>query len=295
MKLWFAVAVGAIAVVAVSAAWADIVHLRGGGRIEGAVKVEGDKIIVASRYGHTTLASSDVEHIEKSDTALDKYNKLAANAAAGDLKAQRELANFCREHKLASRQRYHLLLILRLRPDDIEARSALGYVRRGKGWLTRSREMYERGLVRFRGKWVTPGAKEAVRSREREKKLELAAKRRREREERAAKVRANRLARRQREQQPRESQGYLGISYVDDSSSRPNYSNYYRSRYNYGRGRHSITSPYYGRHHGGYYYPYDRYTGGWTWYRRWTGAGLPVNYRSRNWRVRWGYSGREVR
>lgn len=276
MRLWLAVVTCTTALAGVTAAWADIVHLRGGGRIEGVVRVEGDIVTVANRYGSTSVPVASVERVEKSETALSRYNRLASGAAAGDLKAQRELVKFCREHGLTSRERYHLLLVLRLRPGDIEARSALGYVQRGGAWLTKSEEMHGRGLIQFRGKWMSPGAKEAVRSRERERKRELAAKRREEREERAASVRARRLA--QRRERRREGQGYLGITYVDER--------YYNRRYYrhwHHPGRYSITSPYYG----GYYYPYERYTGGWSWYRRWTGAGLSVNYRSRNWRVRW--------
>jgi hypothetical protein len=145
-----------------TAAWADIVHLRGGGRLEGEVEVQGDTVTVTSRYGSTSVPLSAVDFVEKTATVLEEYKSLTSKAAQHDLQAQRNLANFCRKNSLAAKERYHLLLILRLRPGDIEARSRLGYVRHRGRWVTRADEMYDRGLTRFRGEWVTPVAKEAV-------------------------------------------------------------------------------------------------------------------------------------
>jgi hypothetical protein len=261
-----------------AAAWADIVHLRSGGRLEGVVSVEGDAITVTNKYGSTSVPLSAVDFVEKTPNLLEKYVALAALAPAGDLESQRKLTEFCRKNHLASAERYHLLLILRLRPGDIKARSRLGYVKHRGRWVTKSDEMYDRGLTRFRGGWVTPDAKQAVLAEERERRRELAAKRRKERQERLAMLRAKRLFEAQKEREKkRQSAGYLGIGYVDQKYQYP--PSYY-PRY----GGCSITSPYYG----GCYSPYPYGSTGWTWYRRWTGVGLSGDYRSGSWRVTWG-------
>jgi hypothetical protein len=258
---------------------ADIVHLRSGGRIEGVVEVRGDSVTVTNRFGSTTVPLSSVDFVEKTETALDKYEALNQRAATDDLNAQRELARFCRENFLTSRERYHLLLILRLRPDDTEARSRLGFVQYRGEWVTKSEEMYDRGLIRFRGDWVTHEAKQDVLAQEREHRRELAAKRREEREQRMAELRAKRLAEERRnEEKERRSGEVLGIGYVDDYN--------YRSRAYYPYPpRYSLTAPCYG---GWYYHPYSEWQNSWGWYRRWTGVGLSGEYRSRDWRVRWG-------
>ena len=262
-----------------TAAWADIVHLRGGGRLEGVVEAQGDALVVTNRYGSTSVALSAVRFVEKTASVLDEYRKLASKAAPENLQAQRRMAKFCRDNHLTARERRHLLLVLRLRPDDIQARSRLGFVMHRGQWLTKSEEMYDRGLTRFRGEWMTHGAKEAALDNERERRRELAAKRRSERDERLARLKAKRLAEAQKaRERERASAGVLGIGYVDDSYYRgPAYRPYYRG--------YSVTAPRYG---GGYYYPYSHWGSGWTWYRRWTGAGLSVEYKSRDWRVKWG-------
>jgi len=263
-----------ILAVAATFAWADIVHLNNGGRLEGVVDTSGDNVTVTNKYGSTTVHVSAVKSVEKTATVLDEYDKKAAIAASTDLRAQRIIADFCRENGLTSKERYHLLLILRLRPDDIEARSRLGYVKKRREWITKAEEMYDRGLTRFRGKWVSPAAKKAIMEEESRRKVELAAKRREEREKKAAALREKRLAQARREKRQRESTSYLGLTNVSDR--------YYYPRDYYGYG-YSITSPY-----GRYYRFPRRLPENWVWYRRWTGVGLSVDYRSGDWRIRWG-------
>lgn len=277
---------GVFAVVVATAAWADVVHLKSGGRLEGVVKVEGDTLTVTNRFGSTSVPVSAVELVEKAPTVLDKYAKLAAKAGANDLASQRLLAKFCGENHLRKKERYHLLLVLRLRPDDIEARSRLGFVMHKGKWQTKADEMFDRGMTRFRGEWVTPEARQATLAAERERRRELTAKRRKEREERLAMLRAKKLARarKARAYEPgRAPTGVMGIQYRDQ------YRNPYDPYGYYGYGG-SITAPYYGG-----YYPNPYWNSNWGWYRRWTGVGLSGEYRSRNWRISWGGCRRERR
>lgn len=280
--------IAVFAAVVATAAWADVVHLKSGGRLEGVVKVEGDTLTITNRFGSTSVPVSAVELVEKAPTILEKYEKLASKADANNVAAQRRLAEFCRENHLRARERYHLLLILRLRPDNIEARSRLGFVMHKGKWHTKADEMFDRGLTRFRGQWVTPEAKQATLAAERERRRELAAKRRREREERLAMLRAKKLARarKARQYEPgRTPVGVMGIQYRDQY--RDPYDPY--GYYGYG-GRYSLTSPYYGG-----YCPNPYWNSNWGWYRRWTGVGLSGEYRSRDWRIRWGGYRRERR
>lgn len=261
-----------------TAAWADIVHLKGGGRLEGLAEVQGDVVKITGSYGTTSVPLSSIDFIEKNGTALEEYNSLASAAGPRDLQKHRKLAEFCRRNRLSAQERYHLLLVLRFRPDDLDARSRLGFVRHRGQWLAKSEEMYDRGMTRFRGEWTTPADKEATLKQEQERRRELAEKRRREREEKLARLRAERLAQARRERErERAHADVLGINYVDRD-------NYYRQRY-YSpyHGGYSITSPY---SWGNHYSPY--YNTGWVWYRRWTGSGLSAEYKSRSWRVSWG-------
>ncbi len=275
-----AVLVSIIAALLAGSALADVVHLKTGERLHGMVERKGNALVVTNRYGSTTVSASNVKLIEETPGILAGYEKAASEASAFDIESQRRLANLCREKGLTSRERYHLLLVLRLRPDDVEARSRLGYVRHGEQWVTKSEEMYDRGLVKFRGDWVKPAEKEAILQEEEKRKQEELAEKRRKREERLAALREKRLAQRRQAQRERESAGYLGLTYASDPYYRR--SDYYGYPYGYGYG-YSVTSPYYG----GYPY-YGRLPREWVWYRRWTGHGLSGSYKSGGWRVTWG-------
>lgn len=261
-------------------AQADVVHLRSGERLHGTVEAKGNVLVVTNRYGSTTVSVSNVKLIEKTPSTLDDYEKAASGASASDIDAQRKMADFCREKGLTAQERYHLLLVLRLRPGDMDARSRLGYVRHRSQWVTKSEEMYDRGLVKFRGDWVTPADREAVLQEEQKRKEEQLAQKRKEREERLAALREKRLAQQRQARRERESGDYLGLTYVSDP--------YYRRSDYYGYG-YSVTSPYYGgyRYYGGYPYyrslPLEH-----VWYRRWTGHGISGSYKSGGWRITWG-------
>ncbi len=258
-------------------AWGDIVHLRDGGRLVGEVEAKGNTLTVTNKYGSSSVPLSAVRLIEKAPTVLGEYQKLASGAGPQDVGAQKKVADFCRKHQLASRERYHLLRVLRLRPDDLQARSRLGYIMSSGVWLTKSEEMKNRGLTRFRGKWVTPDEKQAVAEQEHREKLELAAKRRREREERLAMLKSKRLAQAEREREAsRERQGHIGITSTSrrdrDSTG---YSGYYRR---------SLLYPYGYPYYYNPYYRYYRYHGSGTRHYR---SGYYIEYRSGNWVIRW--------
>jgi hypothetical protein len=273
-----AVLAGVIAAaVLAGAAQADVVHLKSGERLHGTVETKGDVLVVTNRYGSTAVPVSSVKLIEETPSILAEYGQAARGASPADIGAQRRLADFCREKGMTSEERYHLLLVLRLRPGDMEARSRLGYVRHRGEWVTKSEEMYDRGLVKFRGEWVTPAAKEAILLEEEKSKEEQLARKRKEREERLAALREKRLTQQRQARRERESPGCLGLTYASDPYYR---SDYYGYPYGYG---YSITAPYYG----GYPY-YGRLPQEWVWYRRWTGHGLSGSYKSGGWRVTWG-------
>jgi len=268
--------VGAIAMVLlVAVARGDIVHLKNGDRLEGDVEIKGETAVVTNKYGSTSVSLDAIKMIEDSTTVVEKYNKLNSKAQPDSLDEQRALANYCRENYLPIKEKFHLLLILRLRPGDIQARSRLGYVMLNGRWFTKQDEMYSRGLTHFRGGWVTPEDKQKMLSEERELRLQLAAKRKEKREKRLAELKARRLAQARKERSSqRSSADILRLSYVDSSYYNP-------QRYMQPYGRYSVFDPYYG----GAIYPYAGQS--WYWYRRWTGAGLSRDYRARSWRVRW--------
>jgi hypothetical protein len=250
----------------ITVARGDIVHLKSGGRLEGEVEIRGDTLIVRNKYGSTEVPVNTVRMVEESTTVLEKYRELSAEVGDENIDGQRRLADFCRENSMPEKEKYHLLQVLRLRPDDVPARSRLGQVQIGGRWMTKSDEMYARGLTRFRGEWVSPQDKQEMLSEERKRRRELAAARKAQRDRRLAEIRARSLAQARRERaQRRASEGALGISYVDPSFYNPydrsNYYDYYRVYY-----------PSYRR----VYYPYNETY--WEWYKSLPGRRVIIEY-----------------
>lgn len=110
----------------VSAAIADILRLKSGGSIEGAiVKQDAGRIEVRTRVGMTFVNEQDIESIERKPAPWEVYRERSASIARGDAGAHWELARFCLEHDLKEEAVAELREALRLNPDFTEARDLL--------------------------------------------------------------------------------------------------------------------------------------------------------------------------
>jgi len=114
----------------------DVVHLEGGRVIEGATKIEGDRVIVALESGKIALPMRGVVRIEQTRPAIDEVRAREAAMGRDDVAALLELANFCRERDLRAKEHELLQRVLRIAPNHEEARRRLGYVRAKEGWIT---------------------------------------------------------------------------------------------------------------------------------------------------------------
>lgn len=153
---------------------ADIVHLKNGGKIEGIVRVRGDRYVVTTDKNiEVEIPIKDVLSVEVTKTHRDVYREKRARIGEGDLKGLLELAKWCEEAGLESEARATYESIIRLDPDHEAARRALGFVRVGDAWLTGEEARPHLGLVKHRGRWVTPEEKanlEAEEKREKERR-----------------------------------------------------------------------------------------------------------------------------
>ena len=136
-----------------SSAWADEVHLEGGRVIEGATKVEGDRLIVALESGKIALPMHTVVRIERKQPPIEEARARESRLRRDDVEGLLSLANFCREHELRAKEHELLQRVLRIAPDHEIARRRLGYVRAKDGWITgpeRIRREDEAALTRKR-------------------------------------------------------------------------------------------------------------------------------------------------
>ncbi len=172
---WFScVVLGAVCAVPCRA---DVFQLRGGGQVEGELANADESprrhyVIDTVEGAHLVLERSQVLRVARRSAAQEEYLRIRVthpDTVAG----QWALAQWCREHRLATERRTHLERVVELDPDHAAARRALGYSRVDGQWKTTAEVMAERGYILHNGKWLLP---QQVEIREQRRKNELAEK-----------------------------------------------------------------------------------------------------------------------
>lgn len=134
-RVWSAALAGVIVAGVAMSARGDILHLKNGGSIEGAI-VERDErsYKVRTLVGTVTVPVEAVVRIEEKPSVLDEYVQRREQVADTPA-AQVELATWCEERGLKSARRVHLKRAIELDSDYEPARKALGFVRVGGIWV----------------------------------------------------------------------------------------------------------------------------------------------------------------
>ncbi len=182
MKISKLVPFAAILIVA-AAAHADIVHLKDGRKVEGeVVEKNASKVVVKTKLGTSEFNSADVDHIEAKKTP---EQELAAKRATIDPKNADQLWDlfvFAKEQKLVAKSKDILKEIIKVNPDHENARKELGFTKVDGKWVSEAdakkapaaagagssasgesdADMKAKGMVQYKGKWMTPEAKEAA-------------------------------------------------------------------------------------------------------------------------------------
>ena len=166
----------AMAIAALSAlfsfALADVVHLKNGGTLEGQVVEEGDQVVIKLPVGEVRVSRDAVETIEKKPGALAEYHKRAAAVKDDDPEAHYKLGVWALSVGLKRQAQEEFEKTIALDPDHAAAHKALGHRLVGGRWMSEEDEMKARGLIKYKGEWMTPEA--ATRLRTLEAELELA-------------------------------------------------------------------------------------------------------------------------
>ncbi len=139
----------ALALLLAAAAAADEVWLKNGSMIEGDVTERGAKVEVTVSGGTMTIDRASVDHIVRKESRADEYARRAAEVADKDVEGHRALAQWCDGKGLPTEARRELEAVLRLRPDDPDARRALGFVKIMGRWVAISQEWTEVATEHF--------------------------------------------------------------------------------------------------------------------------------------------------
>ena len=146
------------------AAAGDVVRLRGGGKIEGAVIDEDSDetvLVVATKHSRQKIARAKVEAIERSDDPAPESFKAASARLGAEADGRHQLGLWCEQNGLRKEAPACFREALAKDANHAAARAKLGYKLVGDQWKTEAEIMGEQGFVQdARGKWVLPQQKE---------------------------------------------------------------------------------------------------------------------------------------
>jgi len=159
----------------------EVFLLRSGGRIEGDL-INADEnprtsyVISLPSGGQLTLDAAVVEKVQPVRPELAEYEKVRRQHP-NTVQGQMEMADWCRDHRLAAQRKTHLERVLQLDPDQPEARRLLGYRKINDQWMTLEEEMAAQGKVKrtINGytAWVTQQEAELQDSRGKQRSAEI--------------------------------------------------------------------------------------------------------------------------
>ncbi len=155
-------------------AFADEVVLRNGSRFEGKVKENGDQVVVVMDFGEIAFNRSDVVKIIPGKSSIQEFDSKVTELKSDEIEGRLKLAMWAKNRDLNNRAKALLEEILVINPDHAGARAELGYTKVEGRWLTADEAKAAQGLVKFRGAWVKQSEAEAVLQREADRSVEAA-------------------------------------------------------------------------------------------------------------------------
>jgi len=138
---------------------ADLVQLKSGGELHGQASHPTQKdggYVIRSLSGATVeLNLNEVAFVTARSGLIDEYER-KARLAPMTVEDQWALAEWCRLSDLKVERQTHLKSILDIDPEHEKANYALGRTKRNGLWGTRDEHMSALGMVKYRGRYVTP-------------------------------------------------------------------------------------------------------------------------------------------
>ncbi len=174
MKRFVATMLASTALFAAAAgtAPAEVFVLRGGGQVVGELVNPKESprrqyVVQTADGAAITLDAAQVEKVQAVRPAEAEYERIYP-AYADTAAAQWELAQWCRQNKLAAQRERHLRRVIELDPDHADARHALGYSLVDRQWVTRDEAMIQRGYQKYKGEWRLKQEIELLESKEKQ-------------------------------------------------------------------------------------------------------------------------------
>jgi len=143
---------------------ADVIRLENGGELRGELlgavtRTPGETIVIRTVSGTRIEVSGDrVVLLVRRSLKLERYEERAdrVSSESDTVEGHWELAEWCRSQRLPDQRWMHLQRVVSLDPGHRRAHYGLGHTLQDGKWMTREEFMKSRGLVRFRGRFMTP-------------------------------------------------------------------------------------------------------------------------------------------
>lgn len=147
---------------------ADVIKLKNGGEIRGAIPrtaeaIQEDAVTIKTLSGAVvTVERKDIQFITWRSPLVEEFETKLREVPADDIEALRELVQWCREKGLTEQRIAVLERIIEIDPDDADARAALGHSKYNGEWMSRDERMEAQGYVKYRGRYITPQELELI-------------------------------------------------------------------------------------------------------------------------------------
>ncbi|HEX7899962.1 MAG TPA: HEAT repeat domain-containing protein [Planctomycetota bacterium] len=153
---------------------ADEIELLSGTVIEGKTEDLGDSVKVTRSGGSVVYPKSMIRKITPKKTVEELYQERTKELKAEDVEGRLKLARWCLERKLQKEAVAEYGKVLAAAPDHEEARLGAGFRKLGDQWVTEEAWFLAKGLVRHKGRWITPEERDLDVAIEEQKDLEKA-------------------------------------------------------------------------------------------------------------------------
>jgi hypothetical protein len=137
--------------------FADEIFLKGAGSFSGRITQESDAVVmIETGDGTIGVPRERIHHIVKGRSPLDEYEDRAKKLKLDDANGWRELGRWAAHAGISTQSRAAYEKVIKVAPNDAEAREALGFVQLDGRWVTEEESYRARGFVRYQGEWMTP-------------------------------------------------------------------------------------------------------------------------------------------
>lgn len=157
-----------------ASAAADEIELTSGTVVEGKVQDLGDSVRVVKSGGSAVYPKSMIRKITPKKTVEELYEEKSAALKADDAEGRVALARWCLQQKLPKEALAEFRKVVAVNPDHEEARLGAGFQKVNGQWLSEDDANQARGLVKHKGRWMTPEQRDLDKALEEQKDLDKA-------------------------------------------------------------------------------------------------------------------------